>query len=277
MLSGLRVVEVGQYVAAPLAATIFADLGASVVKVERPGGDPLRADPARFAAWNRGKESVELDLRSTAGKKSLHDLLDGADLLLENLRPGALERLGLAPATLRADRPRLVTCSITAWGADGPSRDDPGWEPLVHARAGAQQGLFSGDDPLWLPFPVASVSAALVAVLGSRGRADQARLDRLRPTRRDLPPRCALVLERGGDLPSGRAPAPHYAPDQVADPARLRYGRRRRRHGQPQRDGALARALPRPGHGRRRPRLLDTGRAFAGSPTASGTGTCCSA
>jgi crotonobetainyl-CoA:carnitine CoA-transferase CaiB-like acyl-CoA transferase len=167
VLGGLRVVEVGQYVAAPLAATIFADLGASVVKVERPGGDPLRADPARFAAWNRGKETVELDLRSTAGKDSLHNLVDGADLLLENLRPGALERLGLAPATLRAGRPRLVTCSITAWGADGPSRDEPGWEPLVHARAGAQQGLFSGDDPIWLPFPVASVSAALVAVLGA--------------------------------------------------------------------------------------------------------------
>jgi crotonobetainyl-CoA:carnitine CoA-transferase CaiB-like acyl-CoA transferase len=167
VLSGLRVVEIGQYVAAPLAATIFADLGASVVKVERPGGDPLRADPARFAAWNRGKDSVELDLRSTAGADSLLDLVNEADLLVENLRPGALDRLGLAPATLRAGRPPLVTCSISAWGSDGPSRDEPGWEPLVHARAGAQQGLFSGDDPIWLPFPVASVSAALVAVLGA--------------------------------------------------------------------------------------------------------------
>ncbi len=167
VLSGLRVVEIGQYVAAPLAATIFADLGAHVVKVERPGGDPLRADPARFAAWNRGKETVELDLRSPTGSDALLDLVNEADLVVENLRPGALERLGLAPATLRAARPRLVTCSITAWGGDGPSRDDPGWEPLVHARAGAQQGLFTGDDPIWLPFPVASVSAALVAVMGA--------------------------------------------------------------------------------------------------------------
>ena len=167
MLSGLRVVEVGQYVAAPLAGTIFADLGADVVKVERPGGDPLRADPARFAAWNRGKETVELDLRSAAGKAGLLDLVNEADLLVENLRPGALDRLGLAPASLRAGRARLVTCSISAWGSDGPSRDEPGWEPLVHARAGAQQGLFTGDDPMWLPFPVASVSAALVAVLGA--------------------------------------------------------------------------------------------------------------
>ncbi len=167
VLGGLRVVEIGQYVAAPLAATIFADLGAEVTKVERPGGDPLRADPARFAAWNRGKETIELDLRSTAGATSLRDLVDEADLLIENLRPGALDRLGLAPAALRASRPRLVTCSISAWGPDGPSRDEPGWEPLVHARAGAQQGLFTGDDPIWLPFPVASVSAALVAVMGA--------------------------------------------------------------------------------------------------------------
>jgi crotonobetainyl-CoA:carnitine CoA-transferase CaiB-like acyl-CoA transferase len=169
VLDALRVVEIGQYVAAPLAATIFADLGAHVVKIERPGGDPLRADPARFAAWNRGKESVELDLRSDAGRTEALGLIDGADLLVENLRPGALERLGLGldGDRIRRGRPRLVTCSISAWGSTGPSRDEPGWEPLVHARAGAQQGLFSGDDAIWLPFPLASVAAALLAVLGA--------------------------------------------------------------------------------------------------------------
>src|SRR3984957_17331095 len=167
VLSALRVGGIGRSVAAPRAATIFAALGADVTKVERPGGDPMRADPARFAAWNRGKRTVELDLRTRSGADAPGDLVNGADLLIENLRPGALDRLGLAPATLRASRQRLVTCSISAWGSDGPSRDDPGWEPLVHARAGAQQGLFTGDDPMWLPFPVASVSAALVAVLGA--------------------------------------------------------------------------------------------------------------
>ena len=167
VLQGLRVVEIGQYVAAPLAATIFADLGAQVTKIERPGGDPLRSDPARFAAWNRGKHSIELDLRTDEGRDEALGLLDDADLLVENLRPGALDRLGLAPATVRAARPKLVTCSISAWGSTGPARDEPGWEPLVHARAGAQQGLFTGDDPMWLPFPVASVAAALLAVLGA--------------------------------------------------------------------------------------------------------------
>jgi crotonobetainyl-CoA:carnitine CoA-transferase CaiB-like acyl-CoA transferase len=167
ILRGLKVVEIGQYVAAPLAATIFADLGAEVVKVERPGGDPLRADPARFAAWNRGKRSVELDLRSPEGRRAALDLIDGADLLVENLRPGALDRLALAPEMLQKERSRLVTCSISAWGSTGPSKDDPGWEALVHARAGAQQGLFTGDHPIWLPFPLASVAAALLAVLGA--------------------------------------------------------------------------------------------------------------
>jgi len=160
------VVEIGQYVAAPLAATVLADLGAEVIKVERPGGDPLRADPVRFAAWNRGKQSAELDLASEKGRAALHALVDRADVLIENLRPGALERLGLSTAALRDGRPRLVTCSVSAWGSTGPSREEPGWEPLVHARAGLQQGLFTGDDSIWQPFPVASVAAALLAVLG---------------------------------------------------------------------------------------------------------------
>ena len=177
VLQGLRVVEVGQYVAAPLAATILADLGAEVVKVERPGGDPMRADPPGFAAWNRGKRTLELDLTTENGRRELGALLDRADLLMENLRPGSLERhlfddgdedrRGSGNDGLRRGRPRLVTCSISGWGSSGPSRDEPGWEPLVQARAGIQQGLFTGDDAIWQPFPVGSVAAALLAVLGA--------------------------------------------------------------------------------------------------------------
>ena len=176
MLQGLRVVEVGQYVAAPLAATILADLGAEVVKVERPGGDPMRADPPAFAAWNRGKRTVELDLATAGGRRELGALLDRADLLIENLRPGSLERhldqgggdgRTSGDRGLRRGRPRLVTCSISGWGSSGPSRDEPGWEPLVQARAGMLQGLFTGDDAIWQPFPVGSVAAALLAVLGA--------------------------------------------------------------------------------------------------------------
>ena len=167
LLPGLRVVEIGQYIAAPLAATLFADQGADVVKVERPGGDPYRREAARFAAWNRGKTSVELDLATDAGRARLLELVDDADVLVENLRPGALTRLGLDLADLRARDRRLVTCSISAYGSSGPARDEPGWEPLVHARAGAQQGLFTADQPMWLPFPMASIAAGLLATLGT--------------------------------------------------------------------------------------------------------------
>jgi crotonobetainyl-CoA:carnitine CoA-transferase CaiB-like acyl-CoA transferase len=166
LLSTLRVVEVGQYVAAPLAATLLADHGADVVKIERPGGDPYRQDPARFAAWNRGKTSIVLDLTSSEDRAQALDLIEHADVVLENLRPGSMARLGLPLSELRAGRRRLVTCSISAYGSSGPAREEPGWEPLVHARAGAQQGLFTGDDPIWLPFPMASVAAGLLAVLG---------------------------------------------------------------------------------------------------------------
>ena len=165
-LSRLRVVEIGQYVAAPFAATLLADHGAEVVKVERPGGDPYRSDPALFAAWNCAKTSVTLDLRTPDGLAEAERLVGGADVVIENLRPGALDSLGLSFAASRATNPRLVTCSISGYGTSGPARDDPGWEPLVHAHAGAQQGLFTSDQPMWLPFPMASVAAALFAVLG---------------------------------------------------------------------------------------------------------------
>ncbi len=165
-LGDLRVVEIGHYVAAPYAATLFADQGAEVIKIERPGGDPYRREPARFAAWNRGKRCMELDLASTEGRAEALGVISGADVVVENLRPGAMERLGLSTDSLRERQPRLVTCSISAFGSSGPSRHDPGWEPLVHARAGAQQGVFTGDEPIWLPFPMASVAAALLAVIG---------------------------------------------------------------------------------------------------------------
>ena len=233
-------VEIGQYVAAPLAATIFADLGAEVVKVERPGGDPLRADPARFAAWNRGKRSVELDLSTEAGRDELLGLVDEADLLVENLRPGALGRLGLGLEEMRRRRPRLVTCSISAWGSTGPDRDAPGWEPLVQARAGMQQGLFTGDDPMWLPFPVASVAAALLAVLGAGAalikreatgygqHVETSLLDGL------LFLNAAPIFHR-----EGRRPA---VVRQRNSPILrvVRHLRRARRHGEPERDRALA-------------------------------------
>ena len=132
-----------------------------------------------------------IDLATAEGRAEALELIDGADVVLENLRPGSMARLGLSLDELRARQPSLVTCSISAYGSSGPARDDPGWEPLVHARAGAQQGLFTGDQPIWLPFPMASVAAALLAVLGVGRGAGEAGDHRLRTARRDLPVRSA--------------------------------------------------------------------------------------
>ena len=167
MLSRLRVVELGHYVAAPLVGQLLADQGADVVKVEPPGGDPYRRQPGRFVAWNRGKRSVALDLKDADARRQLLDLISGADVVVQNFRPGVLERLGVDFAQLRARHPALITCSITGFGAAGPSRDIAGWEPIVHARAGLHVGFGEADERVWRPFPLASVAAGLLATFGT--------------------------------------------------------------------------------------------------------------
>ena len=170
---------------------------------------------------------------------------------MENLRPGALERLGLGlglgigRAGLRATRPGLVTCSISAWGSTGPSRDEPGWEPLVHARAGAQQGLFTGDDPIWLPFPTGERGRR--AARGARRRRGAGRNETTTGYGQHVETslfdgllflNAAPIFHREGHRP-GVVP-----PDEDAGAARVRHGRRPLRHGEPERHGALARAVP---------------------------------
>lgn len=139
-LDGIRVIEVGQALAGPLAGMILADLGASVIKVERPdGGDDARlwgppfvdGDSVSFHATNRGKRSVTLDLKAPADAARLRRLAAGADILIQNLRPGAVEALGLGPDVLRAENERLIYCSIWAFGARGPLRHAPGFDPLL--------------------------------------------------------------------------------------------------------------------------------------------------
>jgi crotonobetainyl-CoA:carnitine CoA-transferase CaiB-like acyl-CoA transferase len=165
ILDGLRVVELGQYVAAPFAGMLLADHGADVLKVERPGGEPSRGSPRRFVAWNCGKRSLELDLSTPDGRATLDTLLLDADVLVENLRRGALDRLGLSLAEWRARNPTLITCSISGFGDRGPV-GVPAWEPLVHAWAGLHVGGGGEGARAWRPFPVASVVAGAYGVLG---------------------------------------------------------------------------------------------------------------
>jgi crotonobetainyl-CoA:carnitine CoA-transferase CaiB-like acyl-CoA transferase len=141
MLSGVRVVELGSFITAPLAAMMLGDLGADVIKVERPEGDPFRSArggkyAATFLAFNRNKRSVVLDTGTPDGRDQLARLVAGADVLIDNFRPGVLERIGLEPAALAERHPRLVHCSVTGFGADGPYAARPAFDHVGQALSG---------------------------------------------------------------------------------------------------------------------------------------------
>ena len=144
-LAGVRVIEIGHSVAAPYAALILAELGAEVIKVERPGrGDDARAwgppfidgMSAVFHALNRLKRSVVLDLKSPAGVAKLKRLARVSDVVIQNLKPGLAEALGIGAEALAAENPRLVHASIHAFGRQGPLKDRPGYDPLMQAFGG---------------------------------------------------------------------------------------------------------------------------------------------
>jgi crotonobetainyl-CoA:carnitine CoA-transferase CaiB-like acyl-CoA transferase len=145
ILKGIRVVELGTMITAPLVGLILGDFGADVIKVERPdGGDPFRSFRGglyspHFIAFNRNKRSVELDLQTDAGKTSMRALLAEADVLLDNYRSGVMERLGLSAEFIKTEYPRLIWCSITGFGAEGPYAGRPAYD----AVAGALSGLAS--------------------------------------------------------------------------------------------------------------------------------------
>ena len=125
-LEHLKIVDLTVNVPGPFCSMILADLGAEVIKVEPPGGDPLRHSEGMFASLNRGKQSIVLDLKSVAGREALKRLAAEADVVLEGSRPGVAERLGADSPTLSSGNPALVYCSISGFGQDGPWRDRPG-------------------------------------------------------------------------------------------------------------------------------------------------------
>ena len=163
-LRDIHVVEFGQYVPGPLLGMLLSDQGAHVIKVERPGGDPARSEPA-FATWNRGKRSVVLDLKTDVGRESARRLAANADVVIENYRPGVADRLGIGYDQLSADNPRLIYCSLPGYGEEHPSRNEPGWDPVISAETGLYPETDESDgEPLFTPLPIASTFAA---VLGS--------------------------------------------------------------------------------------------------------------
>ncbi len=182
-LAGLRVVDCSRLIAGGVLATILADHGADVVKVENPrGGDPLRTWlRARGELWwkiyARGKRSVTLNLTHPRGQALLRGLVSGADVLIENFVPGTFEKWGLGWDVLSAENPRLVFARVSGWGQDGPYRDRPGFGTMVEAMSGFAAATGPADRPPTLPsFPMADMVAALsgaTAVLAALRHRDQ--------------------------------------------------------------------------------------------------------
>jgi crotonobetainyl-CoA:carnitine CoA-transferase CaiB-like acyl-CoA transferase len=157
-LEGVRVIEVGQALAGPLAGVLLADMGADVIKIEKPeGGDDARIwgppygpdgeTSLYFYSQNRNKRSVVLDLKVAADIETLNELCETADILIQNLRPGVVDEIGIGPEAMLARHPRLIYCSIWAFGYQGPLRMKPGFDPLLQAYGGMMSVTGRPEDP----------------------------------------------------------------------------------------------------------------------------------
>ena len=177
-LKGIRVLDLSRLLPGPFASLVLADMGATVDKVEDPGpGDYLRHMPpsigdqsGMFLAVNRNKRSICLDLKKPAAQAALLSMVGSYDVLLEQFRPGVLERLGLSHATLRAKNPRLVVCALTGYGQDGPLANRAGHDLNYLARAGVLGFQGPTDRPPTVPgHQLADVSGALWSIIGILG------------------------------------------------------------------------------------------------------------
>ena len=173
-LAGLTVVTCEQAVAAPLATRHLADLGARVIKVERPGGgdfargydETVHGLSSHFVWLNRSKESIALDLKAPEAVGTVMRLLERADVFVQNFAPGAAERLGLGATALRARFPRLVTCSISGYGSSGPYRDAKAYDLLIQSEAGLVSVTGTADAPAKSGIPAADIGAGMYAFSG---------------------------------------------------------------------------------------------------------------
>ena len=174
-LHGIKVVDVSFYIPGPMASLQLADMGADVIKVEPPWGDDMRAlgprdpggKPLFYEALNAGKTVIRLDFKTEAGRTSLLELTDDADIFIEGFRPGVMDRLGLGTATLRQRNPRLITCSISGHGTKGPLAQSAGHDGNYLAAAGVLHR--NGVPPRFFDPPIADLSGSLFAVIAILG------------------------------------------------------------------------------------------------------------
>ncbi|HXH23007.1 MAG TPA: CoA transferase [Dehalococcoidia bacterium] len=160
-LDGIRVIDFGQYIAGPMTGMLLADQGAEVIKVDPPGG-PVWDSPAN-ATYNRGKRSITLDLKSPGDRDLAQKLIAGADVLVENFRPGVMDRLGVGAEAMMAANPRLVYCSMPGFANDDPRRDLAAWEGVLGAATATYRPAPGTGRPVYTAIPISSVYAAFQA------------------------------------------------------------------------------------------------------------------
>ncbi len=237
-LQGVRVIEIGTFLSAPFAATLLADFGADVLKIELPGeGDPMRTlgtyppDGESGYWWShigRNKRSIALDVRTPEGRDIVGRLLETADVLIENFRPGTLDRWGMTREWLRQRRPDLIVVHISGYGQDGPWRDVPGFDRNAQAFSGLVYVTGEKESaPQQAGLPLCDFNAALWAAFGAvtalLGRLrhqeqggneiDLALYETMIPFLKDMPMRYrhqGLVTERTGNTPDYVAPGGAY-------------------------------------------------------------------
>ncbi|NQW11740.1 MAG: CoA transferase [Alphaproteobacteria bacterium] len=173
-LAGIRVIDLTRILAGPFCTQMLADMGAEVIKIEPPAGDPVRTQGAMvdgfswyFAQFNRNKKSVVLDLYTDAGKAALTHLLEGADVVVENYRPGVFAKMGFSPERLKALNPRLIVASVNGYGSTGPYVDRPAFDFIAQAMSGfmAVNGDPDGPPRRAAP-PMSDLVAGLYAAFG---------------------------------------------------------------------------------------------------------------
>ena len=171
VLEGTCVIDFGQYIAGPMAAMLLGDHGADVIRIDPPGG-PRWNTPAN-ATWNRNKRSIALDLKKDADRETARQLVAGADVVIENFRPGVMDRFSLEAAAFEgrcaAANPRLIYCSLPGFGADDPRAQVKAWEGVVGAATGAYRTSGASDAtegrPVYTVVPYGSVYAAFLCAV----------------------------------------------------------------------------------------------------------------
>jgi len=174
-LDGVTILEFASYVSGPYAGMMLGDLGAEIIKIEEPkSGDPFRGwgaaeYSATFGSVNRNKKSITLDLKSDEGREAAQALAATADILIENFRPGVMDRLGLGYDALSAANPKLIYCSVTGYGRDGPYAKRPGYDTVGQAMGGLLSVLTDLDNPKGMGISLSDHLTGMMAAYGILG------------------------------------------------------------------------------------------------------------